>query len=154
LVLAMAIAAALGPGIFNAMLAISLVWWPGYCRLTRGQVLALKEQDYVEAARAMGGGPWWIILRHMLPNTLSPILIKISMDMGFVILVAAGLGYIGVGVQPPAPEWGAMISDGRNYLPDWWWVSTFPGAAIFITVFGFNLLGDGLRDLFDPRTRQ
>lgn len=154
LILALAIAAALGPGITHAMMAISLVWWPGYCRLTQGLVLSLREEDYVEAARSMGASSWRIIFRHIVPNCVSPIVIKASMDMGFAILVAAGLGFIGVGAQPPLPEWGAMISFGRKYLPTWWWYATFPGLAMFFTVFGFNLLGDGLRDIFDPRTRR
>ena len=154
LVLAMAMAAALGPGMVNAMIAISLVWWPGFARLTRGQVLALREQDFVESARALGAGAGHTILRHILPNVISPVIIKASMDMGFAILVAAGLGFIGVGVQPPTAEWGVMISEGRGYLRQAWWMSVFPGMAMFITVLGFNLLGDGLRDLFDPRMRQ
>lgn len=154
LVLAMAMATALGSGMVNAMIAISLVWWPGFARLTRGQVLALREQDFVESARALGAGSGHTILRHILPNVISPVIIKASMDMGFAILVAAGLGFIGVGVQPPTPEWGVMISEGRGYLRQAWWMSVFPGLAMFITVLGFNLLGDGLRDLFDPRMRQ
>jgi len=154
LILALTIAAALGPGITHAMMAISLVWWPGYCRLTQGLVLSLREEDYVEAARSMGASSWRIIFRHIVPMSVSPIVIKASMDMGFAILVAAGLGFIGVGAQPPLPEWGAMISFGRKYLPTWWWYATFPGFAMFFTVFGFNLLGDGLRDILDPRTRR
>jgi len=154
LVLAMAMATALGSGMVNAMIAISLVWWPGFARLTRGQVLALREQDFIESARAVGASSPRIIFRHVLPNVLSPVLIKASTDMGFAILVAAGLGFIGVGVQPPRPEWGVMISEGRNMLREAWWISVFPGAAMFITVLGFNLLGDGLRDIFDPRMRQ
>lgn len=154
LILALTIAAALGPGITHAMMAISLVWWPGYCRLTQGLVLSLREEDYIEAARSMGANSWRIIFRHIVPNCISPIVIKASMDMGFAILVAAGLGFIGVGAQPPSPEWGAMISYGRKYLPTWWWYATFPGLAMFFTVLGFNLLGDGLRDVLDPRTRR
>jgi peptide/nickel transport system permease protein len=154
LVLAMAMAAALGSGMVNAMIAISLVWWPGFARLTRGQVLALREQDYIEAARAVGASRTHTIIRHILPNVLSPVIIKASMDMGFAILVTAGLGYIGVGVQPPTPEWGVMISEGRSLLRQAWWVSVFPGIAMFITVLGFNLLGDGLRDVFDPKMRR
>jgi peptide/nickel transport system permease protein len=154
LVLAMAMGVSLGPGMTNAMLAISLVWWPGYARLTRGQVLSLREQEFIESARALGAGSWHTILRHILPNVLSPVIIKASMDMGFAILVAAGLGYIGVGVQPPRPEWGVMISEGRGLVRQAWWISTFPGLAMFITVMGFNLLGDGLRDIFDPKMRR
>ena len=154
LVLAMAMGIALGPGLTNAMIAISLVWWPGYARLTRAQVLSLREQDFVESARALGAGPWHTIARHILPNVISPVIIKASMDMGFAILVAAGLGYIGVGVQPPRPEWGVMISEGRGLVRQAWWISTFPGLAMFIAVMGFNLLGDGLRDIFDPKMRR
>ncbi len=154
LVLAMAMAAALGSGMFNAMIAISLVWWPGFARLTRGQVLALRELDYIEAARAVGASRTHTIVRHILPNVLSPVIIKASMDMGFAILITAALGYIGVGVQEPTPEWGLMISLGRSLLRQAWWVSVFPGVAMFITVLGFNLLGDGLRDVFDPKMRR
>ena len=154
LVLAMAMGVALGPGMTNAMLAISLVWWPGYARLTRGQVLSLREQDFVESARALGASSWHTIIRHIIPNVISPVIIKASMDMGFAILVAAGLGYIGIGVQPPRPEWGVMISEGRGLVRQAWWISTFPGLAMFITVMGFNLLGDGLRDIFDPKMRR
>ena len=149
LVLAMAMGVSLGPGLTNAMIAISLVWWPGYARLTRGQVLSLREQEFIESARALGAGSGHTILRHILPNVLSPVIIKASMDMGFAILVAAGLGYIGVGVQPPRPEWGVMISEGRGLVRQAWWISTFPGLAMFITVMGFNLLGDGLRDILE-----
>ena len=154
LVLAMAMAAALGTGMVNAMIAISLVWWPGFARLTRGQVLALRELDYIEAARAVGASRTHTIVRHILPNVLSPVIIKASMDMGFAILITAALGYIGVGVQEPTPEWGLMISLGRSLLRQAWWVSVFPGMAMFITVLGFNLLGDGLRDVFDPKMRR
>jgi peptide/nickel transport system permease protein len=151
IVLALAIAAALGPGLVNAMIALALVWWPGFCRLTEGQVLALRERTYVEAARVIGAGEGRIIFRHILPNTLTPVMVKISMDIGFAILSAAGLSFIGIGAQPPTPEWGAMVSLGRQFLPDWWWYSTFPGIAIFLAVFAFNMLGDGLRDALDPR---
>lgn len=154
LLLAMAMAAALGSGMINAMLAISLVWWPGYARLTRGHVLSLREREFIESTRAIGASRWHTIIRHILPNVLSPVIIKASMDMGFAILVAAGLGYIGVGVQAPTPEWGVMISEGRGLLRQAWWASVFPGLAMFITVLGFNLLGDGLRDIFDPKTRK
>ncbi|HEX3724250.1 MAG TPA: ABC transporter permease [Nitrolancea sp.] len=151
LILALAIAAALGPSLRNAMLAIALVWWPGYCRLTQGQFLSLRQRTYVDAARALGARDTRVIFRHILPNALTPILVKMSMDIGFAILVAAALGFIGVGAQPPTPEWGSMVALARTYLPNWWWDSTFPGLAIFITVFAFNMLGDGLRDVFDPQ---
>lgn len=154
LILALAISAALGRGLLVAMAAISLVWWPGYCRLTQGEVMAVKEKDYVEAARGLGASHFRIIFQYILPNCLSPIIVKASLDMGFAILTTASLGFIGVGAQPPLPDWGVMVSKGRSYLPERWWYSTFPGLAIFTVVFGFNLLGDGLRDIFDPRTRR
>lgn len=154
LILALAISAALGRGLIVAMAAIALVWWPGYCRLTQGEVLSIKEKDYVEAARGLGASHRRITLQYILPNCFSPIIVKASLDMGFAILTTAALGFIGVGAQPPIPDWGVMVSKGRSYLPDYWWYSTFPGLAIFIVVLGFNLLGDGLRDIFDPRTRR
>jgi peptide/nickel transport system permease protein len=153
LVLAVAVVSALGPGIVNAVIAIALVWWPGYVRLVHGKALAVTQESYVEAARAVGMGRVRIAFVHVLPNCLSPILVKASMDMGTAILTAASLGFIGLGAQPPNPEWGAMISHGRNYLPTWWWYSAFPGLAIYLTVLGFNLLGDGLRDVLDPKSR-
>ena len=153
LVLALAVVGALGPGILNAMLALALVWWPGYVRLVQGKTLALAQETYVEAARAGGAGRLRIVLLHILPNCVSPIVVKVSMDMGSAILAAASLGFISLGAQPPYPEWGAMISHGRNYLPTWWWYSAFPGLAIYFTVLGFNLVGDGLRDLLDPKSR-
>ena len=153
LVLALAIVGALGPGIVNAMIALSLVWWPGYVRLVQAKALALRSEVFVEAARAVGTGRLRILFIHILPNCLSPITVKASMDMGLAILAAASLGFIGLGAQPPTPEWGAMISHGRNYLPTWWWYATFPGLFIYLTVLGFNLLGDGLRDILDPRSR-
>jgi peptide/nickel transport system permease protein len=153
LVLALAIVGALGPGIVNAVVALSLVWWPGYVRLVQGKTLSLKALAFVEAARAIGSGRLRIVFVHILPNCLSPITVKASMDMGTAILAAAGLGFIGLGAQPPYPEWGAMISYGRNYLPTWWWYSAFPGLFIYLTVLGFNLLGDGLRDVLDPKSR-
>jgi peptide/nickel transport system permease protein len=153
LVLALAIVAALGPGMVNAMIALSLVWWPGYVRLLESKTLSLKNQLYVDAARAVGASRTRIVFSHILPNCVSPIMVKASMDMGMAILAAASLGFIGLGAQPPFPEWGAMISIARNYLPVWWWYSAFPGLAIYLTVLGFNLMGDGLRDVLDPKTR-
>ena len=153
LMLALAIVGALGPGIVNAIVALSLVWWPGYVRLVQGKTLALKALTFVEAARAVGTGRLRIVFVHILPNCVSPIVVKTSMDMGTAILAAAGLGFIGLGAQPPYPEWGAMISHGRNYLPTWWWYSAFPGIFIYLTVLGFNLLGDGFRDILDPKSR-
>jgi peptide/nickel transport system permease protein len=153
IVLALAIGAALGPGLVNAAVALGLVWWPGFCRLTQGQVLALREQTYVEAASVVGARQGRIVFRHILPNALTPLIVKVSMDIGFAILTAAGLSFIGIGAQPPTPEWGAMVNTGRQFMPDWWWYATFPGLAIFLAVFGFNMLGDGVRDALDPRVR-
>src|SRR6056297_773470 len=153
LILAIAIVGALGPGIINAMIALSVVWWPGYVRLVQAKTLSQRNETYVEAARALGAGPLRVAFVHVLPNCLSPSIVEASMDMGMAILGAASLGFLGLGAQPPYPEWGAMISTGRAYLPDWWWASFFPGIAIYLTVLGFNLLGDGLRDVFDPRQR-
>lgn len=154
LALALAIVAAMGPGITNCMLALAIVWWPGYVRLIEAKTLSVKEQLFVESARSTGARTPWILFHHILPNCMSPIIVKVSMDMGMAILSAAALGFIGLGARPPAPEWGAMISAGRAYLPDWWWYSLFPGGAIFLTVLGFNLLGDGLRDVLDPRSQK
>ena len=154
LVLAIAITAALGKGITNVMIGISLVWWPGFARLTRSLVLSLKEEAFVEAANGIGASHTRILFRHILPNAVSPIIVKMSTDFGFAVLTAAALGFIGLGAQPPTPEWGAMINDGRAYFPSEWWVATFPGLAIFVVVFSWNLLGDGLRDVLDPRSRR
>lgn len=153
LILAMAVSAALGPSLINVVWAISLVWWPGYCRLTRAEVLHKKQEVFVEAARAIGAPIHRIILRHVLPNILTPVVVKATMDVGFAVLTLASLGFIGLGAQPPDPDWGRMIADGRRYLPESWWLTFFPGAAIFLSVFGFNILGDGIRDVFDPRSR-
>ena len=154
LILAMAVAAALGPGIVNMVIAIALSWWPGYARLVRGEVMAKKEELFVTAARAIGAGPGRILFRHILPNILTPVIVKMSLDMGFAILTVASLGFIGIGVKPPTPEWGSLLSVARGYMPDYWWTAIFPGLAIFTAVFGFNLLGDGLRDVFDPKARR
>ena len=154
LILAMAVAAALGPGIFNMIIAIALSWWPGYARLVRGEVIAKKEELFVTAALALGAGSVRILRRHILPNVMTPVIVKMSLDMGFAILTVASLGFIGIGVKPPTPEWGSLLSVARNYMPDYWWTAIFPGLAIFVAVFGFNLLGDGLRDVFDPKARR
>lgn len=148
--LALAISAALGRGVVNAMLALSITWWPGYCRLVEAQMLKMREEDFVAGARAIGASNWRIIFRHILPNLLTAIIVKASMDFGFAVLNLAALGFIGVGVLPPEPDWGSMISAGRRFIPTSWWYSTFPGLFMFITVLAFNLLGDGLRDLLDP----
>lgn len=152
LVLALAIVAALGSGIMHGVIALAVVWWPGYVRLVEAKALTLRSESYVDAARTMGASHARILLTHILPNCISPIVIKASMDMGLAILAAASLGFIGLGARPPAPEWGAMIATGRNYMPQDWWYSVFPGLFIFLTVLGFNLVGDGLRDLLDPRS--
>lgn len=154
LVLAMALSAALGPNLRNAMLAIAFVRIPIYVRLVRGQALAVREQEYVKAARAFGARPAWIIVRHMLPNTLGPVLVQGTLDIGGAILTAAALSFLGLGAQQPTAEWGAMVSAGRRFILDQWWYATFPGAAIFMTAIGFNLFGDGLRDILDPRQRR
>lgn len=151
LILAMAVAAALGPDLENLIFAIAIASWPVYARLARGEALAVKQEDYIEAIRALGAGQMRILFLHVLPMCITPIIIQVTLDMGFIILVAAGLGFIGFGAQPPTPEWGIMIAEGRNYITSQWWVSTFPGLAILLTVLGFNLLGDGLRDVLDPR---
>ena len=153
LILAMAIAAALRPTLENVIIAISLAAWPAYARLARSVTLGLREENYVEAARAIGAGSARLLVRHVFPGVLSPLTIQVSLDMGGIILTAAGLGFIGFGAQPPTPEWGVMISEGRNHITQEWWVSTFPGIAISFVVLGFNMLGDGIRDIMDPRLR-
>lgn len=154
LILAMAIAASLGPSIPNMVLALALAWWPGFARLARGETLSVKAELYVTAARAQGAGPWRIIRRHILPNITSQIVVKMSLDLGFAILAVASLGFIGIGVRPPTPEWGVMLSVGRVNMPHFWWTSVFPGLAIFVSVLAFNLLGEGLRNALDPRARR
>lgn len=154
LILAMAVASALGPNLNNAILAIAVASWPAYARLARAETLVIREHDYIEAARAVGANNCRILFRHVLPMCLSTIIVRVSLDMGGIILIAAGLGFIGFGAQPPTPEWGIMVSDGRNFLHEQWWVSTFPGIAILTVVLGFNLLGDGIRDILDPRQKR
>jgi peptide/nickel transport system permease protein len=151
MLLAMAIASALGRGLQNAAIALIVSWWPWYTRLVRGVTLSLKERYFVEAAQAIGVRDSVIILRHILPNTISPILVQATVDLGTVILAMGGLAFLGLGTQPPAPDWGLMVSEGRTYILDQWWISTFPGLAIFVIVLAFNLIGDTLRDIFDPR---
>ena len=153
LILAMAFAAALGPGLTNVMIAVSLVWWPGYCRLVRANVIALRSAQFAEAAQSLGSSRMRILFRHVLPNAFPTVLVKASMDIGFAVLTTASLGFIGLGTQPPTPDWGQMVSEGRKYLRDAWWYSTFPGMAILLTVLATNLLGDGIRDVLDPRSR-
>lgn len=153
LILAMAIAAALGPSLTNVVIAISFSAWTTFARLARSRVLEVRQEDYVEAARATGASDLRILFMHILPMVISPVIIQGTIAMGGIILTTAGLGFIGFGAQPPSPEWGLMVSDGRNFMPEGWWVSTFPGLAIMLTVLGFNLLGDGIRDILDPRMR-
>jgi peptide/nickel transport system permease protein len=151
LLLALAIIAILGTGLQNVLLALGIGGIPYYARLMRGQVLSLKAREFVESARVVGAGNTRIMLRHIFPNTLSPLIVVASLDLGSNILIAASLSFIGLGAQPPTPEWGAMLSAGRDFMRDQWWIATFPGLAIVITVLGFNLIGDGLRDALDPR---
>jgi len=154
ILLALAIIAVLGPGITNAMLAIGLAFIPSFARLTRSHVLAIRELGYVEAARAIGAPDWQILLRHVLPNTLRTLLVLLTLGIGSAILSGAALSFLGLGAQPPTAEWGAMVSAGRRYILDQWWVATIPGIAIFVVSLAFNLLGDGLRDVLDPRQKK
>lgn len=154
LLLAMAISAMLGPTLTNAMIAIAIAWWPWYTRLLRSEAVSIRERDFVQAARAMGA-PWGkIIFKHVLPNCLTPIIVQASMDFGSIILTSAALSFLGLGAQPPTPEWGLMISTGRTFFLTNWWIVTFPGLAIFIAVLSFNLVGDGLREILDPKMRR
>lgn len=153
LVLAIFIEAAIGPGLTNAILAIAIVSWPTYARLVRGSTMSIKENEFIEAAHAVGEGKIRIIFRHILPNLLSPITVQSTLDMGGAVLTAAGLSFIGFGVQPPTAEWGAMVSTGRDYIAFAWWMTAFPGLAIFLFVLGFNLIGDWLNDYLNPRLR-
>ncbi|MDW7981270.1 MAG: ABC transporter permease [Thermomicrobium sp.] len=154
LVLAMAIAATLGRNLQNTVIALTVVYWPWYARLVRGQVLWLKEREFIEAARAIGASPLRILGRHLLPNTLAVVIVQLTLDVGYAVLATSGLSFIGLGAQPPTPEWGTMIAGARTFFREAWWYITFPGLALTLTVLGFNLLGDGLRDFLDPRTRR
>jgi len=151
LVMALAFAAALGPGIENAVLAISITAWPPYARLARAETMTIRRSDFILATRMQGASALRIIWSHIVPLCLPSVIVRLTLDMAGIILIAAGLGFLGLGAQPPAPEWGLMVSSGRSYLLDQWWVATIPGIAIFVVSFGFNLLGDGLRDVFDPK---
>ena len=153
LILAMAVNAGLGAGIGSAMLAVGMAWWPGYARMIRGQVIAAKNNLYVVAARSLGASHRRILVRHVLPNCISPTIVQLTLDAGYVVLTTAGLSFIGLGAQPPTPEWGYLVSEGHTHILTQWWWSTFPGLAICLLVVGFNLLGDFLRDLLDPRLR-
>jgi peptide/nickel transport system permease protein len=152
LILALAFVAALGPGIENAVLAIAITSWPPYARIARAETLTLAHAGFVQAAQAMGAGPSRIVSRHILPLCLPAVVVRVSLDMSGIILTAAGLGFLGLGAQPPVPEWGAMISNGRQFLLDQWWVAAAPGGAILLVSLAFNLLGDGLRDALDPKS--
>jgi peptide/nickel transport system permease protein len=153
LLLALIIVAALGPGLTNSMIAIGIVYTPRYARLMRGQVLAVRTTDYVSAAVCIGANELRIMLRHVLPNSFSPILVMATLQSGSVVVETAGLSFLGLGAQPPSPDWGALLADGQSFFLSAWWIATFPGLAIFVVVLGFNLLGDALRDYYDPRRR-
>ena len=151
LILALAFVAALGPGIENAVIAIAITSWPPYARIARAETLTVRQADYIAAVRLIGASPWRIVLRHIMPLCLASLIVRVTLDMAGIILTAAGLGFLGLGAQPPMPEWGAMIAGGRQYVLDQWWVAAGPGAAIFVVSLAFNLLGDGLRDALDPK---
>jgi peptide/nickel transport system permease protein len=151
LVLALALVAALKPGIENAVLAIAVTTWPPYARIARAETITLRESEFIMAARLQGASMFRILRRHIVPLCLSSVIVRLTLDMAGVILTAAGLGFLGLGAQPPTPEWGAMVAGGRTFIIDQWWVATLPGAAIFAVSLGFNLLGDGLRDVLDPK---
>lgn len=151
LILALAFVSALGPGLENAIIAIACTAWPPYARVARAETLTIRRSDFIAAIRLQGAGPLRIVLGHVVPLCTSSLIVRVGFDMGGIILTAAGLGFLGLGAQPPAPEWGAMIASGRRFLLDQWWVATVPGIAILVVSLGFNLLGDGLRDVLDPK---
>ena len=152
LILALAFVAALGPGIENAVIAIAITSWPPYARIARAETLTIRNADFIAAVQLVGASPWRIVLRHIMPLCVSSVIVRVTLDMAGIILTAAGLGFLGLGAQPPMPEWGAMIANGRQYVLDQWWVAAGPGAAIFLVSLAFNLLGDGLRDALDPKS--
>jgi peptide/nickel transport system permease protein len=154
LILAMCVAAALGPSLVNATLATAIVWWPWYARLVRGQVLQLRNEAFVSVARLAGASRTRILFRHILPNCTTPIIVQMSLDLGYAILTLAALSFIGLGAQPPTPEWGSMIAVGRDYYLTQWWYVTFPGIAIFASVLAANLVGDGLQEVLSPNYDQ
>jgi peptide/nickel transport system permease protein len=151
LILALAFVAALGPGIENAVIAIAITSWPPYARIARAETLTVRQADYIAAVQLIGASPARIVLRHIMPLCLSSVIVRVTLDMAGIILTAAGLGFLGLGAQPPQPEWGAMIAGGRQFVLDQWWVAAGPGLAIFVVSLAFNLLGDGLRDALDPK---
>jgi peptide/nickel transport system permease protein len=151
LLLALALAAVLPASLTSVTIAIAATWWPWYARLIRGQAASVAGRPFIESCRALGIPRWRILARHVLPNSITPLIVQISLDVGGVILVASALSFLGLGAQDPTPEWGLMVAQGQSYFPTAWWLVTFPGLAILVTAFGFNLLGDGLRDLLDPR---
>lgn len=153
ILLAISIVAALGPGLVNLMIAVGISSIPGYARIVRASVLSIKDQEFVEAARAVGSSDLRIIFKHIIPNVLAPIIVQATLGVAIAILTAAGLSFIGLGIQPPTPEWGSMLSGGRGYIRDYWYMTMFPGLAIVITIFALNVLGDGLRDALDPRLK-
>ena len=154
LILALAFVAALGPGIENAIIAIAITSWPPYARLARAETLTIRNAEHIDAIRLQGASSGRIIWGHVVPLCLSSVIIRVTLDMAGIILTAAGLGFLGLGAQPPQPEWGAMIAGGRRFIIDYWWVATMPGIAIFTVSLGFNLLGDGLRDVLDPKAEK
>jgi peptide/nickel transport system permease protein len=153
LVLALAVCAILTPSVFNAMMAVSLMWWPWYCRMVYGISSSIRNEFYVQSAEVTGASSFHIIFREMLPNCFGPIFTKVSLDMGWVILIGSALSFVGLGAQPPTPDLGTMVADGGKYLPDQWWIAIFPAIAIMIVVFGFNILGDGIRDMLETENQ-
>ena len=153
IVLAIALMAVFGPSLYNAMIAIGIIYVPAFSRITRANVLSLREKEFVEAVRAMGARDGHILFKSILPNCLSPIIVQASLAVGYAVLVEASLSFLGLGIQPPDPSWGSMLSQGRNFISQAWWFATFPGLAIFLTVLGLYFIGDGLREALDPRLR-
>lgn len=153
LLLALAFAAVLPASLTSLTIAIAITWWPWYTRLIRGQAASVAGRPYVEACRALGIPRWRILLRHVLPNSVTPLIVQVSLDAGVVILTTSALSFLGLGAQDPVPDWGLMVAEGENYFTTGWWLVTFPGLAILVTALAFNLLGDGLRDVLDPRSR-
>lgn len=151
LILALALVAAIGPSLENAILAIAVTSWPAYARVARAETLALRNADFIAAVKLLGASPWRILLRHIAPLCTASVVVRLALDMAGIVLTAAGLGFLGLGAQPPLPEWGAMLAAGRQYLTDQWWVAAVPGLAILLVSLGFNLIGDGLRDTLDPK---